>query len=222
MLLITMHHIVSDGWSMGVLMKELSALYGAFVRGEDDPSAGAERAVCGLCGVAAEVDEGEILQAAGGVLEEGRWRERRQLLELPTDHARPAQQDYAGGIVELVLDEELTAGLKELSRRHGTTLYMTLLAGWAALLGRLSGQEDVVIGTPVANRGRSGDRRADRVFREHAGAAGGSVGSADGRGAAGAGEGAGAGGAAAQDIPFEQVVEMCSRCGAWRTVRCSR
>ena len=81
------------------------------------------------------------------------------LLELPTDHARPAQQNYAGGMVGVMLDEELTAGLKELSRRQGTTLYMTLLAGWAALLGRLSGQEDVVIGTPVANRGRSEDRR---------------------------------------------------------------
>ena len=56
--------------------------------------------------------------------------------------------------MELVLDEELTAGLKEMSKRHGTTLYMTMLAGWAALLGRLSGQQDVVMGTPVANRGR--------------------------------------------------------------------
>ena len=57
--------------------------------------------------------------------------------------------------VDLVLDEELTGGLKALSRRHGATLFMTLLAGWAALLARLSGQEDVVIGTPVANRGRA-------------------------------------------------------------------
>jgi non-ribosomal peptide synthetase component F len=70
------------------------------------------------------------------------------------DYGRPAQQDYAGAALPVVLDEELTAGLKELSGRHGTTLYMTLLAGWAVLLGRLSGQEDVVIGTPVANRGR--------------------------------------------------------------------
>src|SRR5207302_497754 len=76
------------------------------------------------------------------------------LLELPTDHRRPAQQDYVGDFVELVLDEELTAGLKELSKRHGMTLYMTLVAGWAALLARLSGQQEVVIGTPVANRRR--------------------------------------------------------------------
>src|SRR5262249_59959670 len=64
------------------------------------------------------------------------------------------QMDYAGGTVKVEMDEELTAGLKELGRKHRTTLHMTLLAGWAALLERLSGQTDVVIGTPVANRGR--------------------------------------------------------------------
>src|SRR6478736_2820928 len=78
-----------------------------------------------------------------------------ELLEVPRDHARPAEQDYAGGFVPLVLDEELTARLKQLSRRHGTTLFMTMMAGWGALLGRLSGQADVVIGTPVANRGQA-------------------------------------------------------------------
>src|SRR5262249_6000507 len=62
--------------------------------------------------------------------------------------------DYAGDVVRWFLDEELTAGLKALSRRHGTTLFMTLLGSWAVLLGRLSGQPEVVIGTPVANRGR--------------------------------------------------------------------
>src|SRR5262249_747860 len=64
------------------------------------------------------------------------------------------QMDYAGGTVKVEMDEELTAGLKELGRKHRTTLHMTLLAGWAALLSRLSGQEDIVIGSPVANRGR--------------------------------------------------------------------
>ncbi|HKQ72654.1 MAG TPA: amino acid adenylation domain-containing protein, partial [Blastocatellia bacterium] len=77
------------------------------------------------------------------------------LLELPTDRPRPARQDYAGDIVELELNAELTRDLKALSQRHGVTLYMTLLAGWAALLGRLSGQAEVVIGSPVANRMRS-------------------------------------------------------------------
>ena len=77
------------------------------------------------------------------------------LLELPTDHSRPMQQDYTGAIAELELGELLTAGLRGLSRRHGCTLYVTLMAAWATLLGRLSGQTDIVIGTPVANRGRA-------------------------------------------------------------------
>ena len=77
------------------------------------------------------------------------------LLELPADHPRPAQQDYAGAFAGLVLDESLTAGLRELSRRYGTTLFMTLLAAWSALLARLSGQQDVVDRNAHANRGRS-------------------------------------------------------------------
>ncbi len=72
------------------------------------------------------------------------------LLSLPTDRPRPAQQDYAGGSVEIRLDERLTAGLKALSQRHGSTLYMTVMTTWASLLARLSGQADVVIGSPVA------------------------------------------------------------------------
>ena len=152
-LLITMHHIVSDGWSMGVLVKELSILYGAFVRGHADPLPELSLQYADYAVWQRQWIEGEILREQAeywknnlaGVLE---------LLELPADHARPAQQDLAGAVVELALDEELTAGLKQLSKRHGTTLYMTLLAGWAVLMGRLSGQPDVVIGTPVANRGR--------------------------------------------------------------------
>ncbi|MFL5541684.1 MAG: non-ribosomal peptide synthetase, partial [Longimicrobiaceae bacterium] len=78
-----------------------------------------------------------------------------ELLELPTDHPRPARKDHAGAALGIDLGEELTAGLKALGQRRGTTLFMTLLAGWAAVLGRLSGQEDVVIGAPSANRGRT-------------------------------------------------------------------
>ncbi|HEU0054567.1 MAG TPA: AMP-binding protein, partial [Longimicrobium sp.] len=77
-----------------------------------------------------------------------------ELLELPTDHPRPAQVDHAGELLVVELDEALTAGLKALSRRHGTTLFMTVLAGWAVVLSRLAGRDDVVVGTPVANRGR--------------------------------------------------------------------
>ena len=153
-LLITMHHIVSDGWSMGVLARELKALYGAFLGGEADPLPELEIQYADYAVWQRQWIEGEILQQQAAY-----WKTTLAgapaLLELPTDHTRPVQQDFAGGFVELVLDEPLTAGLKDLSRRHGTTLYMTLLAGWAILLARLSGQQDVVIGSPVANRGRA-------------------------------------------------------------------
>jgi amino acid adenylation domain-containing protein len=153
-LLITMHHIVSDGWSMGVLVRELNALYGAFLGGGADPLPELEIQYADYAVWQRQWIEGEILQQQAAY-----WKTTLAgapaLLELPTDHTRPVQRDFAGGFVELVLDEQLTAGLKDLSRRQGTTLYMTLLAGWAILLARLSGQQDVVIGSPVANRGRT-------------------------------------------------------------------
>src|SRR5262249_54493302 len=97
--------------------------------------------------------EGEILQGQAEY-----WKKTLggapALLEVPGDHVRPVRQSYAGGYVELALEEEVTRGLRELSRKQGPTLFMTLLAGWAVLLSRLSGQEDIVVGTPVANRGR--------------------------------------------------------------------
>ncbi|HEX8361031.1 MAG TPA: amino acid adenylation domain-containing protein, partial [Longimicrobium sp.] len=77
------------------------------------------------------------------------------LLELPADRPRPAKQDHAGGYLPLELDDELTASLRALGQRHGTTLFMTLMAAWATVLGRLSGQRDLVIGTPTANRARA-------------------------------------------------------------------
>ncbi|MDU6561180.1 MAG: condensation domain-containing protein, partial [Streptococcus vestibularis] len=153
-LLLTMHHIVSDGWSMGVLTRELGALYRAFAHGEADP----------LPPLAIQYGDyavwqrrwlsGEVLARRGAY-----WKEALSgapaLLELPWDRPRPAEQDHAGAVVPIRLDARLTEALKALSHRHGTTLYMTLLAGWAALLSRLSGQKDVVIGSPVANRGRA-------------------------------------------------------------------
>ncbi|HEX8244764.1 MAG TPA: amino acid adenylation domain-containing protein, partial [Longimicrobium sp.] len=152
-LLITMHHIVSDGWSMGVLNRELGALYGAFRRGEPDPLAAPAVQYADYAAWQRRWIEGDVLRAQAEY-----WTRALagapELLELPTDHPRPAEMDHAGARLEVVLDEALTAGLKALSRRHGTTLFMTVLAGWAAVLGRLAGQDDVVIGTPTANRGR--------------------------------------------------------------------
>jgi len=152
-LLVTMHHIVSDGWSMEVLARELGALYAAFQRGEPSP----------LPALPVQYADYAVWQrrwVAGEVLREQAdyWARTLagapELLELPIDHPRPARMDHAGAQLGMTLDTELTEGLKALSRRHGTTLFMTLLAAWATMLGRLSGQDEVVIGTPTANRGR--------------------------------------------------------------------
>jgi len=152
-LLITMHHIVGDGWSSGVLFKELSALYAGYREGREVelpvlPVQYADYAVWQRRWV-----EGEVLQQQADY-----WTRTLagapELFEVATDRPRPAEQDHAGAQLRLELDETLTAGLRALSRRHGTTLFMTLLAGWAVVLGRLSGQDDVVIGTPTAGRGR--------------------------------------------------------------------
>ena len=153
LLLITMHHIVSDGWSSRVLIRELDALYAAFRRGAPDPLPPLEVQYADYAVWQRQWVAGEVLQAQAEY-----WAETLagapELLDLPTDRPRPAQMDHVGALLRMELDEALTAGLKALSRRNGTTLFMTLLAGWAVVLSRLSGQDDVVIGTPVANRGR--------------------------------------------------------------------
>ncbi|MCG6576907.1 non-ribosomal peptide synthetase, partial [Pseudomonas sp. AF32] len=150
-LLVTLHHIVSDGWSADLLTRELGLLYAAFSQGHDDP----------LPALPVQYADYAVWQRrwlTGEVLEkqERYWRQTLAgapaLLTLPTDRPRPAQQDHAGHAVGIALDEDLTAGLKALSQRHGTTLFMTVMAAWSAVLGRLSGQDDVVIGTPTANR----------------------------------------------------------------------
>ncbi|HEX2077235.1 MAG TPA: condensation domain-containing protein, partial [Longimicrobium sp.] len=152
-LLITMHHIVSDGWSMGVFTRELSALYAAFRAGEPDPLPALPIQYADYAVWQRRWVDAEVLKAQARY-----WKETLagapELLELPTDRARPARQDFSGRWIWIELDAELTAGLKALAQRHGATLYMTLLAGWAVVLSRLSGQAHVVVGTPTAGRGR--------------------------------------------------------------------
>ncbi len=153
-LVITMHHIVSDGWSMNVLVGELSALYGAFRKGEADPLPPLEVQYIDYAAWQRQWVTGEVLQRQADY-----WKAALEgvpaLLEIPKDHGRPAHQDFEGALVDFELDPELTKGIKALSLRHGVTPFMTLLAAWTVLLSRLSGQEDLVVGTPVANRGRA-------------------------------------------------------------------
>jgi len=150
-LLVTQHHIISDGWSIGVLVKEVGTLYAAFSEGRSDP----------LPALAVQYADYAAWQRQRGVPQQQLdfWRAHLSgapaLLELPTDRPRPALQSYAGGTAPFRLSADLSAGLNALSRGHGTTLFMTLLAGWSILMSRLSGQRDLVIGSPVANRQRS-------------------------------------------------------------------
>src|SRR5947209_4394544 len=153
-LLLTIHHIVSDGWSIGVFVRELAALYEAYLAGRPSPL---QELLIQYADFAAW--QREWLQ--GEVLEEQLSYWRRQLadapplLELPTDRPRPPVQSYRGAHEALLLSESLSRSLKELSRREGATLFMTLLAAYACLLHRYSGQRDILVGTPIANRNRS-------------------------------------------------------------------
>ncbi|RYF14633.1 MAG: amino acid adenylation domain-containing protein, partial [Comamonadaceae bacterium] len=154
LLLATMHHIVSDGWSMGVLIHEFSVLYEAFSQGRDDPLPPlqiqyADYAVWQRRRLTGDVQQRQLdywTTTLSGAPE---------LSELPTDRPRPAAQDHAGASVDFALDAALSRGVNALALRHGTTPFNVLLAAWASLTGRLSGQSDVVIGTSVANRTRT-------------------------------------------------------------------
>jgi amino acid adenylation domain-containing protein len=152
--LFTMHHIVCDGWSVAVLVRELSALYGAYVEGRESP-----------------LEELPIQYADYAVWQRGWLRSgglekqlaywRRQLdgappvLELPTDRPRPAVPGGRGARQSFTLGRELTDALSALSRQEGATLFMTLLAAYQVLLGRYARQREVVVGTPVAGRNRA-------------------------------------------------------------------
>ncbi|WP_334190910.1 amino acid adenylation domain-containing protein, partial [Noviherbaspirillum sp.] len=153
-LLVTMHHIVSDGWSQGILINEFSSLYNAFCADDDDPLPPLAIQYADYAAWQRRWVGSEVLQQQAQF-----WQRTLAgapaVLELPVDRPRPSQPVVDGAGVDFELDEALTQDLKALSRRHGATLFMTVLAGWAVLLSRLSGQDDVVIGSPVANRTRA-------------------------------------------------------------------
>lgn len=152
-LLITMHHIISDGWSMDVISRELSELYAAYLCGR-------EHSLQPLAIQYADYAQWHQEWLQAGTLEKqlSYWRDRMAgaapHLDLPTDRARPATQSYRGKSIRVGLGARLSADLKAFAQQHEMTLFMVLCTGWAILLSKLSGQEDVVIGTPVANRQR--------------------------------------------------------------------
>ncbi len=146
--LFTLHHVVGDGWSMDVLVREISALYA----GEPLPELPVQYADFAVW--QREWLSGDVLEA-----QLGWWRDRLAgappVLELPVDRPRPAIPDARAGGVPFALSPELSASLRAVSRREGATLFMTLLAAWQLLLSRWSGQDDVVVGSPIAGRTRA-------------------------------------------------------------------
>lgn len=150
-LLITMHHIVSDGWSMGVLARELSALYSAYVSGLESPLPRLDLQYSDYA-----IWQRRSLQGAALVQQLKYWREQLAgappLLELPADRPRPAIASFKGAVVEFQLPLRLTSKLEELARHDGATLYMVTFATFQVLLSRYTGQRDVVVGSPIAGR----------------------------------------------------------------------
>ncbi|MEH2238171.1 amino acid adenylation domain-containing protein, partial [Nostoc sp.] len=150
-LLLTMHHIVSDGWSMGIFIQELSSLYQAFCAGETTPLAELPIQYADFAVWQREWLKGEILETQLDY-----WKQQLQdapeLLQLPTDRRRPSVQTYNGKTHRFSLNQELTQKLQKLSRESNTTLFMTLLSAFQTLLYRYSGQTDILIGSPIANR----------------------------------------------------------------------
>src|SRR5690349_22611156 len=148
-----MYHIVTDGGSVRVLVRELTTLYQEYFHAEESP-------LPELAIQYADFAEWQREWLSGPVLDEqmSYWREQLAgsggVLELPVDHARSATQSYRGATQTIQFSGDLTRGLRELSRREGVTLFMTLLSGWQTLLARYSGQWDLNIGTPIANRTR--------------------------------------------------------------------
>ncbi|NLG50810.1 MAG: non-ribosomal peptide synthetase, partial [Chloroflexi bacterium] len=152
--LVTLHHIIADGWSVGVLIREVAALYSALRMGQ--PPVLPELPI-----QYADFAHWQRQWLSGAVLQEqlDYWKQQLgpqpPVLELPTDRPRPAFQSFRGATQSLTLPRELAEGLKALSQRAGATLFMTLLAGFQTLLYRYSGQSDICVGTPIANRNRA-------------------------------------------------------------------
>jgi len=151
--LLTMHHIVSDGWSTGILIREMAVLYEGFCSGKPTTLPELPIQYADFAHWQRQWLESEVLETQLTY-----WKKQlggaAPLLELPIDHARPVVQSFRGAHQSLSLPKDISAGLKALSRQEGVTLFMTLLAAFKILLHCYTSQDDIVIGTPIANRNR--------------------------------------------------------------------
>ena len=149
-LVVVMHHVISDDWSMGVLFHELAALYQALSAGRPSPLPKLPIQYADYAVWQRQHLQGETLDRLLAY-----WRGRLEglaTLELPTDRPRPPQVTHIGATLRGVLPASLAQRVKEVGRREGATLYMTLLAAFQVLLHRYSGQEDFAVGSPIAGR----------------------------------------------------------------------
>ncbi|MEG4024268.1 amino acid adenylation domain-containing protein [Microcoleus sp. S13C4] len=153
LLMLNMHHIVSDGWSIGVLIQELGALYTAFASEKPSPLPSLSIQYADFAKWQREWLQGEVLETQLAY-----WRQQLNgisMLNLPADRPRPAIQSYRGKRQFLQLPKQLSEALETLSQREGVTLFMTMLAAFKTLLYHYAQQEDIVVGSPIANRNRS-------------------------------------------------------------------
>ncbi|PYP82401.1 MAG: non-ribosomal peptide synthetase, partial [Blastocatellia bacterium AA13] len=152
-LLLSMHHIVSDAWSLGILIKEFAALYQSYSARKDSPLPELEIQYSDFAAWQRDWLRGDVLNG-----ELSYWKEQLSdapgTLELPTDFPRPAVLSHRGARAETVIEPLTLERLNALARKEGATLFMVLLAAWQALLARCTQQEDIAVGTPVANRNR--------------------------------------------------------------------
>ncbi|MBW4637352.1 MAG: amino acid adenylation domain-containing protein [Gloeocapsa sp. UFS-A4-WI-NPMV-4B04] len=152
-LLLNLHHIIADGWSIGVLIREMSTLYAAFNFSKPSPLPELPIQYADFAHWQREWLQGEVLE-----LQLSYWRSQLAnlpLLNLPTDRTRPAVQTYRGATHTLEVSKSLTTSLEALGQQAGVTLFMTLLAAFQTLLHRYTGQLDIVVGSPIANRNRA-------------------------------------------------------------------
>ncbi|MGQ4510754.1 amino acid adenylation domain-containing protein [Streptomyces sp. DW26H14] len=153
-LVLTAHHSVFDGWSQNVMLSDLSAIYEALRLGEDRPPAPSGLRYTDY----ARAQRAWLARSgdAGPAAHEAYWRRQLSgappLIELPSDRPRPPVQDFRGGRVRVEIGEELTCELKTVAEKYQVSLYSVLMAGWYVLLARLSGETDIVVGVPTANR----------------------------------------------------------------------
>jgi amino acid adenylation domain-containing protein/non-ribosomal peptide synthase protein (TIGR01720 family) len=154
LLLLTMHHIISDGWSTGILIRELVALYQAYCQGQRSPLPQLPIQYADFAAWQRQWLQGEVLETQLSYWKQHLGGELPRL-ELPTDYPRSLTQSYQGTTKSFTISPSISEKLKALSQQEDVTLFMLLLAAWQVLLYRYTGQKDIVIGTPIANRDRS-------------------------------------------------------------------